>query len=241
MEHESLSTTATLLELVNQRLGSADLDGLEPDLREALLALASSQSISYDAFLTRRNQATRTEWVGGVVERLDDTSAAHERTVGFLDRLVRGYVDICALGVVRGAPIQLHLANSVRSPDLVFVSKPRLDRLKDSYVLGAPNVAVEVIDSGTAARDRGAKFYEYERAGIAEYWLIDPHREWAEFSVMDRVGRYQPAVVGDAGTFRSRAIPGFWLRLEWLWESLYAVEALRELTGQSMRVYQVGQ
>jgi Uma2 family endonuclease len=66
-------------------------------------------------------------------------------------------------------------------------------------------------------RDRGEKFYEYEEAGIPEYWLIDPLRREVEFYQLDARGRYRTILPDAEGVYRSRVLPGFWLRVRWLW------------------------
>lgn len=76
---------------------------------------------------------------------------------------------------------------------------------------------VEIISPESAGRDRGDKFYEYEQAGIPEYWLIDPEKQRAEFYLLDTESNYQLAMSGSKGKFESRTLPGFWLNIEWLW------------------------
>ena len=39
--------------------------------------------------------------------------------------------------------------------------------------VGVPLLAVEVLSPSTAPRDRGAKRRIYQRAGVAEYWVVD--------------------------------------------------------------------
>ncbi len=78
-------------------------------------------------------------------------------------------------------------------------------------------------------RDRGEKFYEYEQAGIREYWLIDPQREQAEFYPLTPEGRYRLTLPDAEGVYRSAVLPGFWLRVAWLWQPSRVLEALREL------------
>ena len=40
--------------------------------------------------------------------------------------------------------------------------------------VGVPLVAIEILSPGTASRDRGAKRRIYQRAGVGEYWIVDP-------------------------------------------------------------------
>ena len=39
--------------------------------------------------------------------------------------------------------------------------------------VGVPLLAIEVLSPSTAPRDRGAKRRIYQRAGVAEYWVVD--------------------------------------------------------------------
>ena len=80
-------------------------------------------------------------------------------------------------------------------------------------------------------RDREEKYDEYEAAGVREYWIIDncPRRPLAEFYRLDAKGMYQ-RIEPINGIFRSEVIQGFWLRIDWLWQSTPdEVESLREI------------
>ena len=39
--------------------------------------------------------------------------------------------------------------------------------------VGVPVVAIEILSSSTAARDRGVKRHLYQEAGVGEYWIVD--------------------------------------------------------------------
>ena len=67
-------------------------------------------------------------------------------------------------------------------------------------------------------------------AGIPEYWVLDREREEAAFFQLGDDGQYHRAPLDEAGIFHSQVLPGFWLRVEWLWRlptpDLEAAEAL---------------
>ncbi len=67
------------------------------------------------------------------------------------------------------------------------------------------------------ASDRGDKFYEYEQRGVSEYWLLDPARQ-AEFYLRGADRIYRLAPLGGDGIYRSKALAGLWLKVEWLWQ-----------------------
>jgi Uma2 family endonuclease len=62
--------------------------------------------------------------------------------------------------------------DTVVQPDVIVVCDPgKLDR---RGVRGAPDLVVEVLSPGTASHDHVRKRRVYERAGVAEYWLVHP-------------------------------------------------------------------
>jgi Uma2 family endonuclease len=100
-----------------------------------------------------------------------------------------------------------------------FVSSNKRDQIRERYFDGAPALAIEIVSDESASRDRVDKFEEYEDAGVREYWIIDPRprRRRADFYQLGVDGKYQPVPTLD-GVYRSAVLPGFWLRVEWLWQ-----------------------
>jgi Uma2 family endonuclease len=131
---------------------------------------------------------------------------------------MRVFVEQRDLGVVLSAPFQMKLERG-REPDLLFVAQEHLERLKETYLDGPADLVVEIVSPGpdSVERDRGKKFYEYAQGGVPEYWLIDPQARWAEFYRLTEE-HYRPAFSGEEGVYRSEALPGFWLRVKWLWQ-----------------------
>jgi Uma2 family endonuclease len=59
-------------------------------------------------------------------------------------------------------------------PDLIYVSNKRVSILSKRGVEGVPDFVVEILSPSTARFDKGIKRSIYSRAGVIEYWLIDP-------------------------------------------------------------------
>lgn len=57
-------------------------------------------------------------------------------------------------------------------PDVLIVCDR--DKMKGDGIYGAPDLVVEVLSPSTATRDRGIKKDAYEKAGVKEYWIVDP-------------------------------------------------------------------
>jgi Uma2 family endonuclease len=112
-------------------------------------------------------------------------------------------------GVVLTAPLDVRLAaHNVYQPDVVYVSPARLHILRETMpVEGAPDLAVEVLSPSTRDYDRREKARVYARAGILEYWVIDPEMRLIEVFALQGDGySLLPLVQGRAV---SQVLPGF--------------------------------
>ncbi len=176
--------------------------------------------ISYEEFLAQSDEDTYAEWVDGEVIEMSPASDKHQDVVGFLGPLFRFWVEAHDLGVVRLAPFQMKTGPGLpgREPDILFLSKENLSRLKKAYLDGPADLVIEVISPESRSRDRGDKFYEYEQGGVREYWLIDPIRRQGEFYQLEEDGIYRLTAADSQGLYRSRVLEGLWLRVEWLWQ-----------------------
>ena len=211
---------------------------LAPAVQQALRVLMDAlrlpapplPKMSYDEFLNWANEDTLAEWVNGEVIITSPASKTHQILVGFLHIILSEFAEANHLGQVLAAPFQMKLQHSGREPDVLFVARAHLDRLEENYLDGPADLAIEIISPESASRDRGEKFYEYEVAGLPEYWLIDPQRQRAEFYLLEG-NRYRLAYEGDKGEYRARVLPGFWLKVEWLWQEPLpsTITILREL------------
>lgn len=190
--------------------------------------------ISFEEFLAWCDEDTWAEWVDGEVIILTPASLRHQKIFGFLIKLMDEYVIAHQSGEVLYAPFLVHLPKSLRrgrEPDIIFISKERLSLLKETYFDGAPDLIIEIISPESYTRDKIEKYQEYEAAGVSEYWLIDPDNQQAEFFQLDKNRRYQLFPLDEEGIYRSKVLPGFWLKMNWLWQEPLPsiINVLREM------------
>ena len=63
----------------------------------------------------------------------------------------------------------------VVEPDLLYMSNDRAAAvLTPANVQGSPELVVEIGSPSTRRRDETIKRRLYERAGVSEYWIVDP-------------------------------------------------------------------
>lgn len=187
----------------------------------ASLSTASPPRMTYEEFLAWADEDTWAEWVDGEVIILTSASEWHQNVADFLTALLRFFVEAHNAGIVRSAPFQMKSGPNFpgREPDLLFIAREHLDRLQNTYLNGPADLVVEIVSPESRSRDRGAKFYEYEQAGVREYWLIDPLRRQAEWHQLGSDGVYRPIPIGSDGTLRSVVLEGLWLQVDWLWQT----------------------
>lgn len=81
-------------------------------------------------------------------------------------------------------------ADTVVQPDVLVVCDP--DKVQDDGVHGAPDLVAEVLSDSTAFKDLTQKKAAYERAGVKEYWVLNPESCSILLFVLEN-GRYKPA------------------------------------------------
>jgi len=180
----------------------------------------SHAKMTYEEFLMQADEDVPAEWVDGEIILMSPASRKHQLLTSFLTALLQHFVEAKKLGVIICAPFQMKLEKrpSGREPDLLFIANDRLNLLKDMYLDGPADLAVEIISTDSRARDRGEKFYEYEQGGVREYWLIDPIRKQAEFYLLGEDDLYHLAPIGEDGEFHSAVLKGLSIKVDWLWQ-----------------------
>lgn len=197
------------------------------------MAQTEVQKMTYEEFLDWCDEDTWAEWVDGEVVMVSPASVPHQRISRFLFVLLQTIVERHDVGEVLSAPFPMRLGElrRGREPDLLFIAKEHLDRLKETYLDGPADLVIEIVSPESGPRDRGEKYYEYEAAGVREYWLIDPDRQQAEFYRLNRKNRYELIAPDADGIYRSEVIANFWIRVSWLWQKPLprVLDVMREL------------
>jgi Uma2 family endonuclease len=201
----------------DHRLSDELLDG------ETVLAT----DISFDEFLTQFD-GQFAEWVFGVVIAMSPISKIHDALTRFLEAIFDTYLNLTGGGQVLQAPMVMKPGDNFpgREPDLQVLLPDRLHLLEDNKVAGAANLVVEVVSPESSSRDRGRKFEEYERAGVPEYWILDPIRKEALFYCLGDGGLYQRCAGESEGLYRSQVLERLTLRVDLLWQ--YPLPSIRE-------------
>ncbi len=159
----------------------------------------------------------RYEWIAGTVFRLPPATARHDRLTVYVRQILETYFAFSPVGRVRLAPFVMRLNESLRQPDLQIILNKNPGRLTESMMIGPADICIEVVAPGSVVRDYGEKFEAYERAGVGEYWLLDPARREARFFRVSETGLYASAALDSASCYRTPRLPALALDVASLW------------------------
>jgi len=135
--------------------------------------------ITWDDVQQLPDDGNRYEAIEGALYMTPAPSVRHQ-TISFrLQREIARLLVDPGHGWVWYAPIGVRFPGTGEGvqPDLVFVSKGRRGIVAPDEIKGPPDLVVEILSPGTAARDRDLKRRLYERQGVTEYWIVDPDVE----------------------------------------------------------------
>ncbi|MEZ4707181.1 MAG: Uma2 family endonuclease [Caldilineaceae bacterium] len=146
----------------------------EPAWEIAQLFPAQGEWTVDDYLTLETNQLV--EYTNGHVEVLPMPSPRHQDIVFFLQRMIWNFIASRKLGKVLAAPLPVELwPKKFREPDVIFIFAHKLAQQAVSHWRDV-DLVIEVVSPDNPNRDYQTKRSEYERAGIPEYWIVDPQR-----------------------------------------------------------------
>lgn len=101
---------------------------------------------------------------------------------------------------------------NVLQPDIVVVCSKK--GLKGTGYYGVPELIIEITSPATSRKDRLLKFNKYEKAGVKEYWIVEPEGVVSVFKLQDgnRYGR--PELYGEKDKIKVSIFPDLVIDLE---------------------------
>lgn len=133
----------------------------------------NGRRMTADAFFALGETDQRLELVDGVIVMSPRPVPRHQRLLYMLHYQL-------AAAEAAGRPLRAYPECDLQlGPDLVYAPDIRVYRadrmLKTaSKLVLPPDLIIEVLSPGTRAMDLHTKREDYERYGVAEYWVIDP-------------------------------------------------------------------
>jgi len=204
----------------------------KPSRRQTRQPEGRPRRVSEAEFLAMlTDEERRAEWVDGEVIEMSPANREHNLVIRFISRLLDDVSEHGSPGEIYVIEFMARLQSplSRRHPDIAYISASRTGIIRETYIDGAPDLIVEVVSSDSVSRDYREKYQDYERAGVREYWIVDPANQKLEAYRLER-GKYAP-IPERQGRVTSHVVKGFYLKPEWLWQRPLpsALKVLREM------------
>ncbi|OFW46876.1 MAG: hypothetical protein A3J29_20090 [Acidobacteria bacterium RIFCSPLOWO2_12_FULL_67_14b] len=180
-------------------------------------ARGSRRKLTYEDFLLFPDDGRRHELIDGEHYVTPSPNTRHQRLSLRMTKALLDYMDQHPVGELFVAPYDVVMSPfDVVEPDLLLISSDQAALLTDTHLRGAPALVIEILSPGTRRRDRQLKRDLYGRAGVREYWMVDPKAATITVSRRDAAGDFPlvatlHASAGDSLT--SPLLPGFVLPL----------------------------
>jgi Uma2 family endonuclease len=138
----------------------------------------SATKLTYEDFALFRDDGKRHELIDGEHFVTPSPATRHQAIARNLTGLLFAFLRGRDAGAIFPAPYDVVLTpHDVVEPDLLFVSVARRAIVTEANVQGAPDLAVEILSPASRRLDEILKRDLYDRAGVVEYWVVDPDAE----------------------------------------------------------------
>lgn len=146
------------------------------------MTIASQKKVWTDEeFMALSSDGGHYELVNGELIDMGNSGMEHGYLASILSFYLSGYIISRKLGVICDSSTAFTMkSGNKRSPDLSFVAKERLQglkRLPKGFLVGAPDLAVEVILPSNTFEEIHNKLVEYFDSGAKLVWVINPDEQ----------------------------------------------------------------
>jgi Uma2 family endonuclease len=159
------------------------------------------------------DDGNRYELIDGVLYMSPSPIPEHQNIADWVTTYLKLHLQRPGLGRVFSAlDVELPGQSNLLRPDVIAVLTANTAIIQPKRIVGVPDLLVEVASPGTAAFDRdvdAGKQGAYQRAGVPEYWIIDPAPRTVEILTLD-AGCYRSlGIFTGQDTLPSRVLPAF--------------------------------
>jgi Uma2 family endonuclease len=187
--------------------------GMSDEIKEPV----SRRQMSEDDFYALADEDSNYEYLGGELVVREPASDRHEDLFGFLNALLRLFLDERGGGLVRGSRYPMRLDPQWSpEPDLMVVREPRRRLIGPQRLEGPADLVIEIASGKYPGAALRRKLKRYREAKVPEIWVVDRFARLLRVAILE--GEGYRAVVESSGRLSSAAVPGFWIDVSWLWQ-----------------------
>jgi Uma2 family endonuclease len=157
----------------------------------------------------------RYEVINGELLLVPGPGTFHQSLVGELFVRLREFSLRMQAGTVFVSPLDVVLDDrNVVQPDVLFIRNDRLEIIDPRAIRGTPDLVIEIISPSSRSQDRMLKSTVYARAGVPEYWIVDPPSRSIEVFSLEGAGYVVSSGATGSGSILSRVLPGLAIQVD---------------------------
>jgi Uma2 family endonuclease len=138
-------------------------------------ARASTRKLTYQDFVHFPDDGQRHELIDGEHYVTPSPNTRHQELSLRLTLALGNHLAAHPGGRLFHAPYDCVFTDfDIVEPDLLWIAADQLGIITKKHVRGVPALVIEIVSPGTRQRDRRFKRDLYARAGVREYWMVDP-------------------------------------------------------------------
>jgi Uma2 family endonuclease len=159
------------------------------------------------------------ELLNGQIYFMASPKPSHQRISLRLSYFLAACVIPNNLGEIFTAPMDVVFTEyDTFQPDLLFITKERLNIIGENKIEGSPDLVVEILSPSNDANEMSYKRHIYESKGVKEYWLINVEKQMLTlYKQIDNELRWQKDIQKNE-VLKSEIIQGFELELSNIFE-----------------------
>jgi Uma2 family endonuclease len=175
---------------------------------------AKKKKYTYQDYLKTPDDV-RYELIEGDMLMTPSPTPTHQRISRKIEFILEKHVTKNDLGEVFYAPCDVYLDNeNLVQPDILVISKERLNIIGEKNIQGAPDLVIEIISESTAYRDLVQKKKLYAMFGVKEYWIVIPDEGSVEILILRDKSYISHKIYTKEDTLESPLMKGLCIELK---------------------------
>ena len=177
-------------------------------------SIIEKKRYTYDDYLKTPDDK-RYELIEGELYMTPSPITNHQRISRKIEFLLEKFVTENELGEIFDAPYDVYFDDeNVVQPDILFISKDRLNIIGDKNLQGAPDLVIEILSESNAYRDLIQKKKLYSKHGVKEYWIVVPGEKTIDIHILKDKAYQLYQTLGEDETLESQILKGFKMELK---------------------------
>jgi len=160
-------------------------------------------TLTYEDISSLPDDGRRYEIIEGELYEMPSPGSAHPFVIAALIRLLIPLVENLG-GRWCTAPVDVFIPGATPvQPDILVILPGGPVQVVPRGIEGAPDLLIEVLSPSNRGHDLLTKRSLYARAGVREYWLVDPDARTIEILTLDHDAFHLAAAASGIETLRS--------------------------------------